>query len=66
METKQYVTKKTPMVQRWNKKETEIPQDKWKWKQKHSLTKSMGCSKSRKFSDTGLSKKRRKISNKQP
>ena len=67
VETKQHATK-IPMDQwRTQRRNQKIPWDKWKWK--HNTPKSMGCSKSSSkrevYSDTGLSQKTRKISNKQ-
>ena len=66
MEIKQCATEK-PMHQQGNQKgnQKKIPQDKWSWRHNHS--KSMGCHKSSAqrevHSNTGLSPKRRKISN---
>ena len=65
METKQHATEK-PMGQWRNQRGNQkIPQDKWQWK--HSVTKSMGCSKGsykrEVHGDTGLPQETSQILN---
>ena len=68
METKQYATKNPKSHWRNQRGNQKVPWDKWKWK--HSIPKSLGCSKRSStkevYNDTGLSKETRKNSNKQP